>query len=252
MNTDKIKELIANTGGQIGLLLKNLKTGEVIMAHNEGMVFPSASTIKLPILLCLLDEALEGKLDLNEEAAVSPIDMVEGSGLLRHMSASLQSWRDHALLMITVSDNASTNHLISRLGMDKINAKIRSIPMHDTVLGRKMMDFEARSRGMDNFTSCLDMLALFDHFFKNTGKYGEALNILKQQQHNGLLAGLLDSDSFEFAHKTGGLKRIRHDIGIMYLRDPIFTAFMSKETEETRALNLAHKIGLEVYENFRP
>ena len=253
-SSKKILELIKETDGQIGFLIKNLKTSEVLFSHNASMVTPAASIIKLPILLTLLDEAAEGRISLDEAVPVSAGDFVEGSGLIRHLSGKQPlSWLDHALFMITVSDNASTNHLISRLGIDSINSKIKSLGMKSTVLGRKMMDFEARAQGKDNYTNCDDLSVIFEHFYRNGEKYGEALRILKQQQHSDLLAGLLDTDAFEFAHKTGGLPRTRHDAGIMYLRDPVLVAFLSKELKhEKDGLRLAHEIGLKIYEEFKP
>ena len=252
-STEKITGLINGVDAQVGLLIKNLKTGEVLFSHNASMVTPAASIIKLPILLTLLDEAAEGRIDLSEAVPVAAGDFVEGSGLIRHLSGKPPlSWLDHALFMITVSDNASTNHLISRLGIDNINSKIIGLGMKSTVLGRKMMDFEARAQGKDNFTNCNDLAIIFGHFYSNGEKYGEALRILKQQQHNELLAALLDTDAFEFAHKTGGLPHTRHDAGIMYLSDPVFVAFLSKElTHEKDGLRLAHEIGLEIYESFQ-
>jgi beta-lactamase class A len=249
---DRAKQLIAETGGFTGLLVKNLRTKEILFSHNPEAVFPSASVIKVPVLMTLMSEADAGRLDLGEALAVSAGNLVEG-GLFHAMTRGLAlPWRDHALFMITLSDNASTNHIISRLGFDLVNARIRELGMKNTVLGRKMLDFEARSRGNDNFTCCLDMLTLFEHLHENSRKYEEVLRILKQQVHNNLLSGLLDSDAFEFAHKTGGLPHIRHDTGIMYLRDPIFVAFMSNELgKEQDGCRLAHELGLMIYEEYK-
>ena len=42
--------------------------------------------------------------------------------------------------------------MIDRLGIDAVNASIRNLGCAHTVLGRKMLDFEARRRGLDNYT----------------------------------------------------------------------------------------------------
>jgi len=246
---DKAKSLIAATDGEIGLLVKNLRTKEVLFSRNAETVFPSASVIKVPILMALMREAEAGRLDLGEAFPVSEENLVEG-GLVYAMTGGLAlPWRDHALFMITLSDNASTNHIISRLGFDPVNAMICELGMASTVLGRKMLDFEARSCGKDNFTSCGDMCKLFEHLHENSGKYEEPLNILKKQIHNNLLSGLLDPDAFGFAHKTGALPHTLLDTGIMYLRDPVFVAFMSKELKrEKDGYRLAHELGLLIYE----
>jgi len=246
---EQAESLIAEADGMTGLLVKNLRTKEVLFSHNAETVFPSASVIKVPILMALMREAEEGRLDLGEALPVSEENLVEG-GLVHAMTRGLTlPWRDHALFMIALSDNASANHIISRLGFDSVNAMIRELGMTSTVLCRKMMDFEARSRGNDNYTSCGDMCVLFEHLYDNSSKYKEILDILKNQVHNNLLSGLLDPDAFEFAHKTGGLPHTLLDTGIMYLRDPIFVAFMSKELKrEKNGYRLAHELGLLIHE----
>jgi beta-lactamase class A len=246
---EQAKSLIAATDGVIGFLVKNLRTKEILLSHNAEMIFPSASVIKVPILMALMREAEAGRLDLGEALPVSGEDLAEG-GLVHAMTHGLAlPWRDHALFMIALSDNASTNHIISRLGFESVNAIIGELGMANTALGRKMLDFEARSRGKDNFTCCNDMLILFEHLHENQDKYKEILNVLKKQIHNNLLSGLLDPDAFEFAHKTGALPHTLLDTGIMYLRDPIFVAFMSKELKrEKDGYRLAHELGLLICE----
>jgi beta-lactamase class A len=246
---EQAKRLIAAADGSIGLLVKNLRTKEILFSLNAETVFPSASVIKVPILMALMREAEAGRIDLGEALAVSQENLVEG-GLVHAMTGGLAlPWRDHALFMIALSDNASTNHIISRLGFERVNAIIGELGMTYTVLGRKMLDFEARSRGNDNFTCCRDMCILFEHLYENSGKYKEVLHILKKQIHNNLLSGLLDPDAFEFAHKTGSLPHTLLDTGIMYLGDPIFAAFMAKELKkEQDGYRLAHELGLLIYE----
>ncbi len=247
---DRALHLLSQTEWPVGLLVKNLRTGEVLLSHRADKVFPSCSVIKVPILVALFDEEAAGRLSLGETVPPAEKDIVEGSGLVRHLSRLPLTLRDHALLMIALSDNTSTNHLISRLGMDTVNAATRALGMNNTALRRKMMDLEAKARGEDNFTSCEDMLILFEHICEHPDRYADALHILKQQQCKHLLGGLLDADAFEFAHKTGGLPHTRLDVGVMYLRDPVFVSLMSAQVpHEKDAMRLAHEIGLLIYEN---
>ncbi len=64
---------------------------------------------------------------------------VDGSGLIRSLGegARLRA-RDVATLMIVVSDNIATNMLIDYLGLDTINAFIRSIGCTHTKLHRSL------------------------------------------------------------------------------------------------------------------
>jgi beta-lactamase class A len=60
MWTEKVEELIEQTGGTTSVLVKNLGTDEVLFSHNPDTVYLSASVIKVPILVALMDEALAG------------------------------------------------------------------------------------------------------------------------------------------------------------------------------------------------
>ena len=249
---DKAKELINKTEGDVGLLVKNLATGEVF-AHCEDERFPSASTIKVPILLTLLDAAAEGRVELKTVSTVEPANVVGGSGIVQYLSDRVPfTLLDHATMMIDLSDNTSTNQIIARVGMDTVNAKCRELGLKETVLGRMMMDFEARKQGKDNFTCCRDMLVMFEIIYKNPDKYTLALKLLKQQLFNSLLSLLTNTEELEFAHKTGGLEGVRHDVGIMYLDAPIFIALLTKNLKrEPDGIRLANEIGLLIYNEYK-
>ena len=50
---------------------------------------------------------------------------------------------DLATMMVAVSDNAATNILIDRVGMDSVNAWLASLGLKETRLRRKMLDLAA-------------------------------------------------------------------------------------------------------------
>ena len=101
--------------------------------------FESASTIKIYILGCLYAQAEAGKASLDAELTYEARHFVDGSGLIRSLGegARLRA-RDVATLMIVVSDNIATNMLIDYLGLDTINAFIRSIGCTHTKLHRSL------------------------------------------------------------------------------------------------------------------
>jgi len=249
---DKAKQMIGDTEGDVGLLVKNLSTGEVF-AHGEDVQFPSASIIKVPILLALLDEAARGHVDLKTVSPVPPANIIGGCGIVQYLGDNIPfTLLDHAVMMIDLSDNTCTNQLIDAVGLDKINDKCRELGLKETVLGRKLMDYAARSRGIENLTSCRDMLVIFEHIHNNPDKYALALKLLKQQMLNDLLPLLAYPDEFEFAHKTGELSGVHHDVGIMYLKDPVFIAFLTKNLKrDLDGIKLANEIGLLIYSEYK-
>ena len=152
--------------------------------------FESASTIKIYILGCLYAQAEAGKASLDAELTYEARHFVDGSGLIRSLGegARLRA-RDVATLMIVVSDNIATNMLIDYLGLDTINAFIRSIGCTHTKLHRSLRS--------DNWSEKLGAITPRDmgRFFALLAK-GELVspqasdamrNVFRQQHYNTML-----------------------------------------------------------------
>ena len=121
-------------------------------------------------------------------------------------------------LMITHSDNTATNIVIDRVGMSTINDYIRREGYGDTVLRRKMMDYDAIAAGRENFSSVRDLGTFFNRLY-NYECVGEAYDkimlefLVKQTDTDCLPAALPDK---QIAHKTGALDGLYDDGGIIY------------------------------------
>jgi len=247
---DKAMDLIHATEGEVSFLVKNLKTGETF-AYKEDEVFLSASIIKIPILIALLDGAREGLFDLNKAYPIGDERIVGGCGIILYLSDLPYTLMDYATLMIDLSDNTATNKLIDIIGIEAINAKCKEIDLKDTVLTRKLMHTEGENQYKKNLTSGRDMLTLFEYIYNDSQKHETALMLLKQQLLNDLLPTFTERN-YEFAHKTGEITGTRHDVGIMYLKDPIFVSFMSKNLKDgLDGVRLANALGVLIVDEFK-
>ena len=100
--------------------------------HEHGdVVVPAASTIKLFIYSAFHRSTLA-----RDETVPSP--KTGGSGVGEYLKTPL-ALADHAFLMLAVSDNASTNVLLDRLGFDAVAEEIARLALRDTRVRRKMM-----------------------------------------------------------------------------------------------------------------
>jgi len=215
---------------------------------------PSASVIKLAILLDLLASADEGALDLEERLVLRDADKVPGSGVLFQMGAGLSlSLLDLASLMITVSDNTASNMLIEHLGVEAINARLERHALLRTRLERKFYDFEARDRGLDNWTCAADMADLLAGLERGSGWLSpasreRALAILKRQQFTDRIPKLLPPGTV-VAHKTGTIQHVCHDAGILYgPRNPVVAAILTHMLpSEAEAERVIQQIGEAAY-----
>ena len=248
---EEITNLCEKFDGVASAAICGLESGEELIIRPD-FVMPSASMIKLPILLCMYDSAAQGILNVSDTVKLTREDLTGGSGIL----AMLQPGREYtlyeyAMLMITLSDNTATNLLIKELGTDAINRYIRSLGLTDTVLARKMMDFDARRRGADNFTSVRDMKKLLEYIYRNEDAMTEVLDILKRQLCNDLIPHLIPEDTV-IAHKTGGLPDVMHDAGILYGKEPVlFCVFLKGYQDEAAAKRLHNRIGELIYQEFK-
>ena len=192
--------------------------------------FESASTIKIYILGCLYAQAEAGKASLDAELTYEARNFVDGSGLIRSLGegARLRA-RDVATLMIVVSDNIATNMLIDYLGLDTINAFIRSIGCTHTKLHRSLRS--------DNWSEKLGTITPRDmgRFFALLAK-GELVspqasdamrNVFRQQHYNTMLTHdfpqyYLDCEEtgapelIWVASKSGSMNACRNDGGIVH------------------------------------
>ena len=192
-------------------------SGEVLALYNECEVLKSASTIKTPIMLTVLQDVEAGKLAMTD---MIPITAKQFTGDSKTFTENDHEATLELLLetMITDSDNTATNALIDLMGMDRINAVIRSLGLYDTVLRRHMLDFGAAQRGSENTTSARDMLRLYTLIHRreliSDAVCEMALPILLRQHDDSLIRFAMPQQ--KTAHKTGGLPGIVHDTGILY------------------------------------
>lgn len=193
------------------------KTSEAFIYNSKPM--RSASMIKVFILACVMDKANRGELDIDETITLRSSDKVGGAGILAgYASGTTLTLREVLELMITHSDNTATNIVIDRVGMSAINDYIRREGYGDTVLRRKMMDYDAIAAGRENFSSVRDLGTFFNRLY-NYECVGEAYDkimlefLVKQTDTDCLPAALPDK---QIAHKTGALDGLYDDGGIIY------------------------------------
>src|SRR5712692_4374751 len=118
----RIAPLAAAHKGQVAVAVKHLVTGESYF-HNADAVMPTASLIKVAVMIETYQQAAESKLKLTDRVTLREEDKVPGSGLLtNHFSdGAMFSVRDAVHLMMSVSDNTETNLELDKVGMDKVN-----------------------------------------------------------------------------------------------------------------------------------
>src|SRR5437870_8796958 len=255
-------EMVERFEGVMGVAIVDLTDGRTIF-KNEDRVFPTASSIKIAILLELYRQEQEarggaqGKAKLDDVYTFDPKDLVEDSQIMAGLTAGVTrvTNRDLAQFMIAVSDNAATNILIDRVGRDNVNATLRGLGLTKTMLRRKMMDIGAARRGDENIATPQEMARLLEMIYKgkalNKELTDELIKRLKTLKKDSYLSYELPA-GVELADKPGTLDGVRNDSGIVFAPNrpfaiSVMTAYDRDEKAAERAIS---EVALEAYRYF--
>lgn len=210
------------TNVRVSLSTKSLTDGNITFSHRADERVPSASVIKLAIMLEAMERVKAGTLTLESIHALVKSEKVGGSGVLQNYpDQSQMSYRELLRLMMVESDNTATNIFINLLGRDAINQRMRTIGLTKSQLNRIMMDTLAVKQGRENYVTAQEMSTLLEKIYRNQVATPELcqemINILEQNKGELTIPRLLPKDVV-IAHKTGTLAYVRGDAGIVYAK----------------------------------
>ena len=135
----KIEDWAAGFNGRIGVSALNLQSNETYEYHADEL-FPTASVIKLGVLVTLMAQCETGQSSLGEPIMLRRADLMTGSGVLQYMTPGLtMPIRDYAFLMMNISDNLATNVLIDYVGLKNIQTFLTESGFPDVNLHRKLV-----------------------------------------------------------------------------------------------------------------
>ncbi len=229
-------------GGTVGLAVEDLNSGWTWFRYPDTP-FPAASLVKLPILVALFQEVAAGRIREEEEIFVDPrnpsvADESGGSGVIANLIGG-RSWRigDLAVLMMIVSDNIAANALIDRVGAETINRHLCDCGLEITRLDCKIQVWATLRDGTHNLTTPREMHRLLTMTWEHEIPFGDRIiEILKANQFSSRIPFRLDPD-LKIAHKTGTLRSIVHDTGIVFAPEHpfIFCALTLNQADNNQA-----------------
>lgn len=164
----KVEELIKGFQGDIGIYVKSFKTGRVV-AVNADSVFPTASMVKVPILIGIVDKLNKAELNYHQSLVYNDSLLYEGVDILGSFKNNEKIDLSKLLmLMLTTSDNTASLWLQSLAGTGtRINQLMDS-------LGFKHTRVNSRTLGRENNqlmygwgqTTPFEMANLFERIYK--------------------------------------------------------------------------------------
>lgn len=197
--------------------LTDLESG-VHIARDETAVMPTASLIKVAVLVALYADVAEGRADLSDRIQYTDAHRCLGSGVLSRMTPGVEmTVRDAATLMIIISDNSATNMVIDLVGLDRVNGTMRGLGLTDTTIFQRLGDTKA---GLDarkmSISTAAEMTRLLELIARHEAVSPEAsedmLRIMRRQDYRHELSrnlpwnemNMLDNPRDNWVAEKGG------------------------------------------------
>ena len=202
--------------------------GKVYFRHRANERVPSASVIKIPILIELMEKVKKQEIDLDKIHMLTNAEKAGGSGILANIPEGKQlTIREIAQEMIRSSDNTATNILIREVGMEAVNQNLVNLGITKTRLNRVMMDSEAVKQGRENYINVVEintlMRLIYDKKVATPTLCDEMISILKNCADMTTIPRNLPKNII-IAHKTGDLPYVRGDAAIVYTSKPFIVS----------------------------
>lgn len=261
---DALLPMIEAHEGKVTAAFKHLPSGETWGYHAEEPM-PSASLIKLPVMLTAYLAAAVDGLPLDAAIGFTDDDKVPGSGLLTpHFSVGTElPLRDVIRLMIGWSDNTATNLVIeaigrnengdeqaaAALGIGAVNGLMErmgyeNMRLNSLVYRRETsVDRERSKRFGLGVMSAAETIDLLEHLIegKPDGIDPDLVEAYRKEMMDHLRACQFSSMAPRYlpegtvvAHKTGGVSQARCDAGVIESpTGPIVYCVMTAENADT-------------------
>jgi len=252
----RIKHELGQFKGEAGIVVKDLETGWEL-SYEKAKLFPSASLPKIPLMAVCFLAADQGRIKLDRNIALKSSDKLTGSGVLKDMPAGTVFSVERLIgLMIYDSDNTATNIITNLIGIDYLNSMFKAFGLKNTVLSRKIADYQLRDQGIENYTTAEDMAFLLDKMYHraigNKSVSDQCIGMLKLTRTNDRIPKYLPVD-ITIAHKTGLEKEVCHDAGIVFTKKGDFIiCVLTKHANSNSALSkeFIARVAVLVYKYF--
>jgi beta-lactamase class A len=256
-------DIVTASTGELSFYVRTMD-GVVRYARDSNEQFPSASTIKLVIMLTAFRAYELGDATPQTPVKLHDYDLVGGSDYLRYAKPGavyqMQTLVKH---MIQQSDNSASNALISYFGFERINAAAAKAGMTRTRLKRHFLDYTAIVKHNDNLTTSHDLAMILYQLERGVRSDSATVAepdscrkmiqiLLGQEDRNKIPAGL--PPKTPVANKTGEIDGVRNDAAIV---DPfgtspyvivVLTKHLEDESSGTAAIS---RISRRVYDALR-
>ena len=165
----QLQSAITGFQGDIGIYVKNLRTGKVV-AINADTIFPTASIVKVPILLGVMNKIVSGELNYDSTQTYRDSLLYEGEDILGSFKDGEKiALKKIMMLMLTTSDNTASLWLQKLAGTGtRINGILDSLGLVATRVNSRTPGREANRKQYGwGQTTPREMASVFERIYHN-------------------------------------------------------------------------------------
>lgn len=213
----QLAQLLEGFNGVAGVYVKDLKTGKTA-AVNADTIFPTASMVKVPILIGVMDKIGKGELKYDQSLTYRDSLLYAGVDILGSFKDTERIELGKVMmLMLTMSDNTASLWLQSLAGTGtRINELMESLGLvHTRVNSRTPGREAARSQYGWGQTTPREMATLFEMIAEgkviNDSLSSRMLRLLGRNFWDDVSIAQIPSDVF-LASKNGAVNASRSEV----------------------------------------
>lgn len=258
----ELRALIQGFNGDIGIYVKNLRNGRTV-AINADTVFPTASIVKLPILVGVMDKIERGELTDTQNLEYRDSLLYAGVDILGSFKQGEKiELGKVVMLMLTMSDNTASLWLQSLAGTGtRINAIMDSLGLQHTRVNSRTPGRESiRSIYGWGHTTPREIATLMERIVRgeiiSPQRSAEMLRLLSRNYWDDVAISQIPAGVF-IASKNGAVDESRSEV--LYVKgngaEYVFSVFTKNNKDQSwnhsnEAWVLTRKISLLLWQRF--
>ncbi len=220
----RISPLIKAHEGEVAVVVRSLR-GNERYEYRADVPMPTASLIKMAVMVEAYRQSEAGKLDLKRTLTLKKEDKAPGSGILAYHFSDGATFPllDAVHLMIAFSDNTAANLVVDAVGLPSTAATMASLgypntKLHSKVFHRETSIFPDRSKDFGLGSTTADeaarlATAIWEKTILSTASCDAMIAHLRACEDNDKFPRFLPRG--KVAHKTGSVDDVRTDVGVV-------------------------------------
>lgn len=235
---EEFTKLFKSLGNDVSIYFKDINN-DFSETHNANKTYYSASAVKIFDIIYLVEQAREGKMDLNKTITYKASYQKSGSA-----NTSKHKINDEIPItelmgnILEVSDNAAHFMLVHYIGANTLNKYFKEkYDINLKISNEKPFEYYYTAKMANRSVELMyDILKVDDEYS----------NLIKKNMNNNNDNGLNFSDK-TFFHKYGMFGMYYHDIGILNQDNPYLISILTNYGEGNYT-NKVSKISEQIYD----